>query len=50
MTERYTAERPEADIDALAQNYLGADRYPRRATGERRITVPIEPKRVHSTL
>jgi PPOX class probable F420-dependent enzyme len=50
VAESYTGEQAEADIDALAQKYLGADRYPRRANGERRITYLIEPERVHSTL
>lgn len=42
MTERGA----DAHIDALAQKYLGQDRYPYRQAGEVRMTVKILPERV----
>jgi len=39
-----TEEGADAHIDALAKKYLGQDRYPGRAPGERRVTVKIEPE------
>jgi PPOX class probable F420-dependent enzyme len=46
----YVAERREvgadADIDSLAQKYLGKERYPFRQPGEERVTIVIEPEQV----
>ena len=38
-----TAEGADAHIDALAKRYLGADSYPGRQAGERRVIVRIAP-------
>jgi PPOX class probable F420-dependent enzyme len=42
-----TDEGADQHIDRLAQRYLGKDRYPWRAEGERRVVVRIQPK--HTT-
>ena len=42
MTEKGADEH----IDALAKKYLGADTYPARRPGERRVIIRIEPERV----
>ncbi|HMF83888.1 MAG TPA: TIGR03618 family F420-dependent PPOX class oxidoreductase [Acidimicrobiia bacterium] len=34
----------DADIDHLAQKYLGEERYPFRQPGEERVTIVIEPE------
>ena len=36
----------DADIDHLAQKYLGEERYPFRQPGEERVTIVIEPEQV----
>ncbi|MFD7285688.1 pyridoxamine 5'-phosphate oxidase family protein [Streptomyces sp. NPDC059863] len=36
----------ERDMDELTRTYRGAERYPWRLPGERRVTVLIEPSRV----
>ncbi len=36
----------EEHIDALARKYLGAERYPMRRAGERRLVIRIEPVHV----
>ena len=36
----------DAVIDALAQKYLGVDKYPHRRPGEVRVTYKIEPEHV----
>ena len=38
----------DAQIDALAKKYLGADKYPFRREGERRVTVRIAPRKIDS--
>lgn len=38
-----TDEGADAHIDALAKRYLGADSYPGRQVGERRVIVKIAP-------
>lgn len=40
-----TIRNADADIDALAQKYLGTD-YPNHVEGEERVTFLIEPDRV----
>lgn len=45
VVERRT-DGADADIDALAKKYLGADSYPFRREGEVRVTVVIEPEHV----
>jgi PPOX class probable F420-dependent enzyme len=39
-------EGADESIDRLAQKYIGQDRYPWRAPGERRLMLVIEPERV----
>jgi PPOX class probable F420-dependent enzyme len=46
VVESYEGEQADADIDALAKKYVGADRYPWRSPGERRISYLIEPTHV----
>lgn len=40
-----TGEGAEADIDDLAERYLGLDEYPNRRPGEERIRVLISPEK-----
>jgi PPOX class probable F420-dependent enzyme len=40
-------EEAEAQIDDLAEKYIGQRPYPWRQEGERRVIVVIEPERVH---
>jgi PPOX class probable F420-dependent enzyme len=47
VVETILGDQAEADIDFLAQKYLGQPRYPWRAEGERRVTYLIEPVRVY---
>jgi PPOX class probable F420-dependent enzyme len=44
--EEITERGADAHIDALAQKYLGQDRYPYRQAGEVRVTYRIRPERV----
>jgi PPOX class probable F420-dependent enzyme len=41
-------EGADAQIDALAKKYLGADKYPFRKEGERRVTVRVTPELIDS--
>ena len=41
-----TLDGADAHIDKLAKKYIGKDRYPWRAAGEKRIILKIEPTRV----
>ena len=41
-----TEQGADAHIDALAKKYLGLDRYPNRAPGEKRVIVKISPESV----
>jgi len=41
-----TLEGADAHIDKLAKKYIGKDRYPWRAPGEKRVILKIEPTRV----
>lgn len=43
---RMETEGADAQIDALAKKYLGADTYPFRRAGEQRIIVRITPDKV----
>ena len=45
---RLEDEGADEQIDRLAQKYLGEERYPARAPGEKRVTVKIEPEKVDS--
>ena len=44
-----THDGADADIDALAKRYIGADSYPFRQDGEVRVIVKIEPEKVNHT-
>lgn len=46
VVETIVGEQAEADIDMLAQKYLGQSPYPWRRPGERRVTFLIEPVHV----
>jgi PPOX class probable F420-dependent enzyme len=41
-----TQEGAEEHIDALAHKYIGQERYPWRAPGERRVTYKILPEKI----
>ena len=41
-----TSEGADAHIDKMAKKYLGQDKYPFRAPGERRVIFKIEPEYV----
>jgi len=43
VVETIVGDQAEADIDMLAQKYLGVSPYPWRSPGERRVTFLIEP-------
>lgn len=43
---RVAERRTVADIDDLAQKYLGKEKYPFRQPGEERITIVIAPEQV----
>ena len=43
VVEAIVGEQAEADIDSLAEKYIGQTPYPWRSDGERRVTFLIEP-------
>lgn len=47
VVDTLLGEQAEADCDDLALKYLGQERYPWRADGERRVSYLIEPTRIH---
>jgi PPOX class probable F420-dependent enzyme len=47
VVDRYTGDEAEADIDSLAQKYLGQSPYPWRQPGEQRVTYVVEPVHVY---
>ena len=47
VVDSYTGDEAEADIDSLADKYLGQTPYPWRQPGEKRITYVIEPTHVY---
>jgi hypothetical protein len=47
VVDEVVGEQAEADIDALAQKYLGEERYPWRSPGEQRVTFLVEPTHVY---
>ena len=47
VVERYTGDQAEADIDSLAEKYIGQTPYPWRKPGEQRISYVIEPTHVY---
>ncbi len=46
VVDTYTGDQAEADIDSLAQKYLGQSPYPWRSPGEQRISFLVEPEHV----
>jgi PPOX class probable F420-dependent enzyme len=46
VVEQVTGDPAEQHIDKLAKKYLGKDKYPGRAPGERRIILKIKPEHV----
>ncbi len=44
-----TTEGADEQIDALAQRYMGVDKYPLNAPGDVRVIVKIEPEKVSYT-
>jgi PPOX class probable F420-dependent enzyme len=46
VVETIVGEQAEADIDMLAEKYIGQTPYPWRSPGERRVTFLIEPRHV----
>jgi PPOX class probable F420-dependent enzyme len=46
VVDTIVGDQAEADIDALAQKYVGQSPYPWRGPGERRVTFLIEPTHV----
>ena len=47
VVETIVGDQAEADIDSLAEKYLGQTPYPWRSPGEKRITYVIEPTHVY---
>ena len=47
VVDRYVGDQAEADIDSLAQKYLGQSPYPWRSPGEQRVTYVVEPLHVY---
>jgi PPOX class probable F420-dependent enzyme len=47
VVETTVGDQAEADIDSLAQKYIGQSPYPWRSPGERRVSYAIEPTHVH---
>jgi PPOX class probable F420-dependent enzyme len=47
VVESYTGDQAEADIDDLAEKYIGQTPYPWRKPGEQRISYVIEPTHVY---
>jgi PPOX class probable F420-dependent enzyme len=43
VVDKYTGDQAEADIDSLAEKYIGQTPYPWRSPGEQRVTYVIEP-------
>ncbi len=46
VVETIVGDQAEADIDFLAQKYIGQSPYPWRSPGERRVTFLVEPTHV----
>jgi PPOX class probable F420-dependent enzyme len=44
-----TTEGADSHIDLMAKKYLGADKYPFRAPGEKRVLLKIKPEKVSFT-
>ena len=46
VIEQITGDAADQHIDKLAKKYLGKDKYPNRASGEKRVILKIKPERV----
>ena len=46
VVDQITGQEAEEHIDKLAKKYIGKDKYPGRASGERRVIVKIKPEKV----
>jgi PPOX class probable F420-dependent enzyme len=46
VVEQITGSVAEEHVDKLAKKYMGKDKYPGRAPGERRILLKIKPEKV----
>jgi PPOX class probable F420-dependent enzyme len=44
--DQITGQEAEEHIDKLAKKYIGKDKYPGRAPGERRVILKIKPEKV----
>jgi PPOX class probable F420-dependent enzyme len=44
--DQITGQEAEENIDKLAKKYIGKDKYPGRAPGERRVILKIKPEKV----
>jgi len=46
VIEQITGDAADQHVDKLAKKYLGKDKYPNRASGEKRVILKIKPERV----
>jgi PPOX class probable F420-dependent enzyme len=46
VVEQVTGEAAESHIDKMAKKYINKDKYPGRASGEKRILLKIKPTKV----
>ena len=46
VVDQITGQEAEEHIDKLAKKYIGKDKYPGRAPGERRVILKIKPEKV----
>lgn len=46
VVNQITGQEAEEHIDKLAKKYIGKDKYPGRAPGERRVILKIKPEKV----
>lgn len=46
VIEQITGDAADKHIDKLAKKYLGKDKYPNRAPGEKRVILKVKPERV----
>jgi PPOX class probable F420-dependent enzyme len=46
VTEQITQDTAEEHIDKLAKKYLGAEKYPGRSPGEKRVILKVKPEKI----
>ena len=46
VIDQITGDAADKHIDKLAKKYLGKDKYPNRAPGEKRVILKVKPERV----